>query len=369
MKPERVIDADGHVMETGVDWAQYLEEPYRARAPRGVRDEEGRMRLLMEGKLHARPRGRGRGVGGPFRRYPSRREGMYNPEERLKDMDVEGIDVAVLFGTQVALSAAGLEDDGFAVAMCRAYNNWLRDFCAAAPDRLRGVAIVPLQDVTAAVEELRRAVTQLGMVGLCMPTRCRDRNLDHPAYYPLYEEAQRLDVPIAVHTAPGHHGVEAAGIERFDNFFYTHSIAFPFEEMIGTMLVACGGVLERFPRLRWAFLEAGVGWVPYWLERLDEHYERLAGHVPNCSRPPSELLASAQCFYACEPDEQMLPYVVERLGAERIVYASDYAHWDSSYPDSVRLIAEREDLSADAKRKILLENAARLYQLLVAATV
>ena len=103
-----IIDCDGHVMETQVDWAEYLEAPYRGHAPRTITDHQGWPRLLVEGKLYPMPSGKGRGMGPPFAHFPPRREGMYDPKERIVDMDVEGIDVAVDFGTPVTATADGL---------------------------------------------------------------------------------------------------------------------------------------------------------------------------------------------------------------------------------------------------------------------
>jgi predicted TIM-barrel fold metal-dependent hydrolase len=367
-----VIDADGHVLENEVDWAQRLEPAYRERAPR-VLEVNGRNRCLVEGRLYPIPEGPGQGNSGPFsddmpwdRLY---REGMRNPTARLADMDAEGIDVAVLFGTYIGLTLPNLADPGLATALARAYNDWLAEYCAAAPGRLKGVALLPIQDVACAVAELERATARLGHVTAMLPTNVHGRNLDHPDLYPLYDAAEQLGIPLSVHAGvghnglPGHYGTEAAGTERFDRFFYTHCVAFPFEQMIAVLCIVCGGVLDRFPRLRVGFFEAGVGWLPYWMQRMDEHYERLRPQVPLLRRPPSEHVRGERFFISCDPDEETLPEVVAHVGADRILYASDYAHWDSSFPDSVRLIAERDGLSDAAKAQILGGNAARFLNL------
>ena len=122
-----------------------------------------------------------------------------------------------------------------------------------------------------------------------------------------------------------------------------------------------GGVFERFPNLRVAFLEAGCGWLPFWLERLDSHFHLMPESVPLLSQEPSRFFKSGNCFISFDPDEAMLPHVIDYVGGDRIVYASDYPHYDGRFPDSVKLVAERDDLTADAKAKLLSQNARALY--------
>jgi hypothetical protein len=168
-------------------------------------------------------------------------------------------------------------------------------------------------------------------------------------------------VPVCIHVGAGD-GVPA-GTERFDHPLYTHALAHPFEQMIAALCVVAGGLLERFPRLKFAFMEAGCGWVPYWMERLDEHYEILQPTVPWLTKPPSEYMRIGQMFYAFEMDEKMLPYVAEFVGADRLVFATDYNHSDSKFPHTVEEVMERTDISESLKAKIMGENAAKLYNL------
>lgn len=130
--------------------------------------------------------------------------------------------------------------------------------------------------------------------------------------------------------------------------------------MFAAATVVCGGVLERFPRLRILLLEAGVAWAPYLFERLDEHWEKRPGEMPHISRAPSEFLADGRVVVSTE-GEQHLPHAISALGSHLTVFASDYPHWDSEFPDSVRSIADRDDLSEDDKRAVLGTNAARIY--------
>ena len=125
-----------------------------------------------------------------------------------------------------------------------------------------------------------------------------------------------------------------------------------------------GGIPELFPKLKLAYLEIGCGWLPYWMERMDEEWEKRGKvEAPLCKKRPSEYLSSEQFYYGCEPEEKTLGYVVGEIGSERFMYASDYPHWDMSWPESGVLIWQREELSLEAKRNILGENARRFYNL------
>jgi hypothetical protein len=353
-----VIDVDGHVFEQESMWQQYLESTYQERRPRIVLDNKGAERYLIEGRLWPTPEGRGAWVPEGIIKSGCRRPGGYDPQARLKDMDMDGIDMAVLYGT-TALGFCWIEDAKFGAALCRAYNNWLADYCKADPKRLKGVASLPLQDMEAMLQEAHRAVKDLGMVTLQIQTNAMGKNPDHPSYYPLYELAQDLDVSIGFHFGGG-----GAGVDRFvNNYVLAHACGFAFDTMLAMSTVLCGGVLEKFPRLRVAFLEAACGWAPYWIDRLDEHYEKRTAEMPNIKKKPSEYLQNGNCFITCDPDEDEVAHVVEVLGDDKIMFASDYPHWDAMFPGSVAAISERDTLSEQAKRRILGENAQRYLHL------
>ena len=358
----RIIDADGHVHEKLIPWADLLEEPYRSRAPKMVKDNRGADFLMIDGRLVPKPVGKGCGfLGASFSRRPEPTTGMIDPVQRLKDMDIEGIEIAVLFGSSGFLALPFLEDKDFACAMARVYNNWLSDYCKADPRRLKGVALVPIQDPPEAVKELRRCVKELGFVAVATPAHSASgKNLNDPDLLPFFAESEKLNVPVCVHTGAGE---PAAGVERFDNPFFTHAMTQPFEQMIGALCIVAGGILERFPRFKVVFMEAGAGWVPYWMERLDEHYEYLRPAVPWLTRPPSEYMRSEQVYYSFEPDEQTLDFVIGVVGEDRLVFASDYNHQDSKFPYAVKTVTERKGIGPATMAKLMGENAARLYAL------
>lgn len=357
----RIIDADGHVLERDLPWEDLLPSTLKSRAPKVVKDNRGVDFVMVEGKLCPKPVGRGCGfVGAPRTRSRTETTGMVDPSRRLEDMDLEGIDTAVLFGTVPFLSLPFFEDKELSCAIARVYNDWLAGYCKKNPKRLKGVAAVAIQDHVEAVKELRRCVEELGFVAVALPTHSSSgKNLDDPDLFPFFAEAERLNVPLCIHVGAG--DGTAAGIERFDHPFYTHAMTHPFEQMIGVLCIVVGGVLEKFPKLKVAFMEAGAGWVPYWMDRLDEHYEQLQPTVPWLTKPPSEYMRSEQMFYAFEPDEKTLSFAIDFVGEDRLLFASDYNHSDSKFPETVQTVTERKDISPGSMAKIMGENAARLY--------
>ena len=346
-----IIDSDAHINEPMEVFERFLEEPYKSRRPRLMKDTFGLTRIIMEGRLYPDTRLKqahskkleGVSLGGI-------RPGATDPKARVADLDLEGIDVQVIIGG-LGLTLSALPDKDFAIAMARACNNYYADFCNVVPDRLRGMATLPLQDIPASVAEIKRATQELGHTGIIVPPNVNGKNLDHPDFYPIYETAQELDLPIGVHWGNGAY-LTAAGVERFNTHFMTHVIGHPFEQMIALSCIICGGVVEQFPRLRFAFLEAGCGWLPYWMNRLQEHYERRAPEVPLMKKEPVEYLLSGNCYLATEPDEAMLPSVIEKFGDDFIIFASDYPHADSKFPDSVKFIKQRSDIPESSKEKI-----------------
>lgn len=361
METLRTIDADGHVEEAHIDWRARLPQQYRAMAPERRPGKDGHVRLFIEGKAWPKPTGPALGVGGPYSRPHPRRAGMTDPRARLSDMDSEGIEIGVLFGGSFGGSIPALEASGLAIALARARNSWLAEYCSENPARLKGVAVLPLQDIAAAAAELKRAVTELGFVGAALLPNLRGRHPGDPYFFPLYDEAERLNVPICVHMFLGRYGSEATGTPRFDRFFYSHLFGHVFEQMIALSVIIGEGVLDRFARLRFVFLEAGCGWLPYWFYRLDEHEEVLGAQVPALKAKPSSLLGRGQLFFSCEPDETELSRVVEVVGDDCIVFASDYSHFDSHFPGAAEPIVKHPKLSEQSKQKILVDNAKRLY--------
>lgn len=359
----RIIDIDGHVREADDLWERYLEPPFHASAPRIQRVPNGQSLFLLEGdRYHRKPDEtpfETRRDGAPAN--PNRERAM-DPVGRLKDMDSEGIECSMLFPS-AGLYLPSVEKEPYAVALCRAYNNWLFDYCRANPRRLLGVGVIPVQDLKAAVEETRRVVFELGFKGVFVrPNPVKGRTLDNPLYDPLYKVIQELGIPLMIHEGSGAY-LPTAGVDRFaGSWFFTHTISHPFEQMLACLNLIGKGVLEKFPQLKVVFLESGAGWLPYWLWRMDEHFEILPFQVPWLKMKPSEYFRR-QCYISCEVDEDNLGDTVRAVGEDRILFASDYPHWDAVFPGAPKALLDRTDIGGDAKKKIMGENALRLLGL------
>lgn len=358
-----VVDADGHVVEPLAVWDQYVEEEFRGRAPRFVADEHGHPCALFDGKVGMRDAMLlTLGPGYDLSRFAATRPGGADPRARLADMDQEGIDVAVLFPS-ISFFFPEIDDLRVQAALCRAYNNWLADYCTAAPERLVGVAMLPLADVDASLRELTRAVGKLGFRGAFVrPNPCGGRPIHHPAYARLWDCASDLGVPITVHEGLSDN-LPTLGRERFENPVVRHVLSHPFEQMAACAGLVMTGVLERHPSLKVAFLESGAGWLPYWLNRLDAHFETWRELVPALRMKPSEYF-QRQCMISADPDEASYAALVASVGDGCVVWASDYPHPDAHFPRSVeKTLQAMRDLPGPACARILGGNAARLYGL------
>ncbi len=346
----RVIDSDGHVnIGLAGNKDQFAPSGWKERIYQFWKDQAVHLADLPSG-------GEKRDEHGEPRR------GESDPHQRIPDMELEGIDTAVLVGGGAGEEFAG-KDPGLAAALCQMYNDWLADYCGAYPNRLKALLKLPWIDPSLALAELQRMGRKSHVVGVLVTQHIREKNLDDPSLGPVYAEAERLGLPICVHGGGQARDQVPIGIDRFDTRLAKHAFTHPVGQMIATMNVACGGVMEQFPKLNFAFLEAGCGWVPWWIERLDEHYELMPEQAPLLKGKPSDYLLSGRAFFAAEGGEMMLPAVINAIGDQHVLYASDYCHWDCNFPDTVKAINQREDLSERSKKRILSENAARLYGL------
>src|SRR5262249_5453562 len=259
------IDADGHTTTLPDRWYEpYLDKKYWDWVPRVI---DGRW--MAEGRCIDQP------VPLPSMRdgetgalgFPSgwrlkdlreisvddvRKRGGADPMDRLELMDEDGVDVAYLYPSTMLSAPWALSSSAFAHALCRAHNDWLFDYCQANPHRLRGVPIVTPHDMLLAVEELQRVGKKGAQAIMIRPNTCLGINVDHPNYERFYAVAQDLDIAIGIHEGfqQGSHALQRLGQERTHNWLQLHAFEHPAEHMMAVMLLTTGGVMHRYPKLR-----------------------------------------------------------------------------------------------------------------------
>jgi predicted TIM-barrel fold metal-dependent hydrolase len=343
-----VFDSDGHVRESDADIIHFLPEPYRDKqqlfAFPFFPGLDGWHRTAT--KVAA---GKG-GVG-------------ENPDAKrwLEYLDEAHLAATVLFPTG-GLTFGLISDPAWAVALARGYNDWLYErFLRHDPRRLKGIALIPVQDPPAAAAELHRVVEDLGMVGGILPAVGMQRAFGSRQFWPIYEAAQELDTVLAVHGAPSHN----MGLERMERLIEVRALTHPFSQMIQITSMLFSGVFDLFPRLRVAYCEAGSGWVPFMAERLDMEYEGRREQAPDLKVPPSEHLKGGRIYFHTELHERALADAIKALGRDDVFFsASDYPHEPKDeYPEKIEDFLERDDLSERAKRNVLWSNPIRMYGL------
>ncbi len=348
MSDYRIIDADGHVMELDEQLREYIGSPYKdLEWHRSYSFWPG---LNMDGYLRALRKSGGWAGGGAGP----------NAQHWLEFLNKNNIELTVLYPTQ-GLTHGAIQDRDWAVILARAYNDWLHDRFMSVSKRLVGVALLPVQDIGEAVKELRRCVTELGMVGGVLPSvTVAGRLFSGSEFYPLWEEAQRLDVPISPH---GGLSFPNLGLDLVGNFTVAHCLEHPFAQMRQLVSMIFEGVFELFPNLRFGVLECGVGWVPYMMDRMDEELERKGQYSPRCKLKPSEYLRRGNIYFAAEVEETALPLATQGLPEEVIIWASDYPHErdQRDFSQDIPKLSARKDISEDLKRKILFDNTLRFY--------
>lgn len=368
-----VIDADGHVEECDETFSdKYLDAAYRSRRPQVIASDAGRAFWLIDDQLFPRLAGRGCHVLGTPTGYGKVRTEVstWKPEQiasiemrdvdqRYRDIKKENIDIQVIYPT-VFIAPQLTADAALGQALCRSYNSWIAEVCGRRPHTFKWVAAVTLDDVPGAVKELSRA-QQLGAVGVTICGTYQERLLGDPMFLPFFEEAARLDLPVAVHV-----GWSCAGINNLvDDLFNSVVTAFSFPVLASCVSLIGAGIFDRFPKLRIAFLEAGCEWVPFLASRMMHFYEfakeRMPRALPKAKRDPEEYLRSGNFYVSCEVEDRLLPFVINLIGEDHILYASDVPHSDRMI-DSVTYLRNRTDISDGAKQKILSGNPARYYR-------
>jgi predicted TIM-barrel fold metal-dependent hydrolase len=362
----KTADSDMHVYDPPDLYTKYMNPEWGERIPRGQRSgNHGRVEFQLGGgnKLRAITEVIAHGQKQIADRYDFAVARNYDAVSQLQAMDIEGLDVAVLFRTSPLHCDETFEPE-YANDLCRAWNNWIADFCKENPRRLKASALITLHDVDLAIEEARRVVEKLGVSGLSLcPEPINGRRIHDRCFDPLWAEIEKLGVALCFHP-PARPKQDQVANKFFDHpnaNIVALALRNPVELILAVSSFCAGGVLEKFPKLRVAFLEGNCAWLPWLLYRLDER-AKLHGPLADVplSRKPSEYFLQ-QCFISVDPDEYLVSDAIKRIGDETIVISTDYPHIDAHFPHALDEFFEIKEVSDASRRKILWDNCARLY--------
>jgi predicted TIM-barrel fold metal-dependent hydrolase len=273
-------------------------------------------------------------------------------------MDAQGIGVSVLFPT-MTLGLDDLPDQGFVNASAHAYNEWIRDFCTSEPNRLRWAAVLPLTDLAWARAELEWAIGEGATTIMLSPIPTPDgQSLGSIDLDPIWARLVEAGIPAVVHAS--NPASPTLGLVRHLANRAQWQMGVPLQLQLAVMHVIDGGTLERFPLLRIGFFEGDVGWLPHWLGRLDETYDKMALVSRQHRRTAREQFRD-QCVISGEPADVGLALTVATVGADRVLWASDWPHQDGAWPDPMEILRDRTDLSDTEKRAMFVDGPARFF--------
>jgi len=365
-----VIDADSHVEEPVEAW-DYLDARYLDRKPFPIVGEN-RADLhgvnafwYVDGRTFPHPVGRGatfyatpvvmeRAKRKPF---AVGSQTLTDPAARVHDLDNAGIQIQVNYPSLFLEPLT--EDPAFEAALMRSYNSYMAAQCEQHPNRLKWAAVLPLRSVEEAAAEVERAK---GRGAVALATTCGtlgDRLLDDPALDPIWAAIERSGLPLCIHCGWSNPAITHA----FDTSYGAHVLGFTLPVLMAFYAFTGGGILDRFPRLKLGFLEAGCEWVPYLVQRMDHYFDSEAGkgrRLPQ--RRASDYLRDCKIYLTAEAEERYLPRVLEFVGEERIMVSADMPHGEGR-DNAAGEIEERSDLSEAQKRLLLHDNAASFYSL------
>jgi len=377
----RFVDSDMHVMEPPDLFERYLDPKFKDRVSVKVgadgRPNRGTSGLILIDGLptsdaevqqyrkrrHSGPTKQTQPLAGSRLQETDRLdfaiERDYNAEAQVMGMEMEGVDIAVLYPTMgLGLLARHGVDPRLSLAICQAYNNWIHEFCQYRPDRLKFVAMLPMHDVHLACRELVRCVRELGAIGSFIRPNLLNGHYWHSNYWdPLYSVHEELNVTWGFHegvSALYSHMIELYG----ENRFYRHVAAHWIEMQQALIAMMIGGVFEFHPKLRVAFLECQNSWVPGLLSRIEWDYPQYRdSHAPYLTLTPKEYFRR-NCWAGVEGSEPEIEATAGLIGADRMCVSTDYPHFDSNFPNVSNNLLE--GCSRDTAAKIMM-GGAHLY--------
>ena len=368
---EGCISADSHIVEAHDTYRAYIEPRYRDRAPHIASDDKGNDIYVIPGMTDRIPLGLVAGAGVSAQDLKQRREGTRfadihrsgsDPSYRVADQERDGVAGEVLYAS-VGMVLCNHPDFDYKEACFNAYNRWLAQYCAGAPERLFGLAQTAVTSVEAAIADVRRA-REMGFVGMMMPGNPQHEDYDQRLYDPLWECCADLQMPICFHilTSKGSdvntvfQGARGNKINGFMN------IIRGIQDIIG--LFVLGGVFERHPNLKMVCAEGDAGWLPHYMYRMDHAFERHGYHMEAraISRMPSGYIR--ENVYFTFQDDWVAFKTAHEMNPRRLLWANDFPHSDATWPNSQALLtAHTQCVSDEERRWILRENVKELFQL------
>jgi uncharacterized protein len=359
-KVTAIIDGDGHIMEDQPAIARFMPEPFASMYRRGAVFPPLDTLHIATGQT---PPAWWREPGDE-----SRQVGPSDWSEFLDDMELKA---TVLYPT-AGLAYGRIVNRDWALAVTRAYNEWLYHTYLKVNPRFHGMALIPLQEPDAAIEELRHAVNDLGMCGAMLPATGLSEPLGAKQFWPIYEEAQRLGCALAIHG--GSHG--DIGLDHLNVHAGVHALGHPFGILVSFASIVFNGIFDKFPGVRIAFLEAGTAWLMMAMERFHSSYSTHVADDPRHEllqlRPREKVsgyiarqVAEGRIFVGVEGDEQFLSQAIQAVGNSPFFYSSDFPHEvnNDTCKEEIEELMENETLSQADKEAILHANAQRFYRL------
>jgi predicted TIM-barrel fold metal-dependent hydrolase len=374
----RLISADSHVMEPGNFWLERLDRKFRDSAPRVVPRPNGEGYLFTGPGISPFPVAGGFAAGRSGEElkehlkhgYEAARPSGWDPAERIKDQDVDGVEAEVLY-TTLGMPLFGLQNADLQRACFSTYNGWLAEFCSYNPKRLIGTALISLEDVAEGIKELERCA-KIGLRGaMIWGSPPPDQPYSSRVYDPLWQAASELRLPLSLHVITGK-GKESdtgavsdafglGGKPKVSMGEIYNNLIHEIQRSLSSMIF--GGVFERFPKLIIVSAENDVGWIPHYMYRSDHAYEKFgAMALERLPMKPSDYIRRQ--LFATFQDDPVGPASYKLFGSANYMWASDFPHTDSTWPES-RKVVQRDfaDVPEDVTRKIVFENAAALYNI------
>ena len=350
----RVIDADAHYLEALPQIAEYVGEPWKSRLT-----SEGETEGDAPADIFPSSTG-DRAVYGRIRRDDISWPDETTAEDLPTMMDHLGVDATVLL-SQVMLSFARIGGaDERPIVLANGYTDYMLDQVVDPDEGIYTMIPVPYDDPEASVELIERAGDEDGIVGAAMVAAGAEPPLGHRRYDVIYEAAEKHDLPVIFHA--GGAGLDEFNIKGYEKFIETHTLGFLQANQAQLTSLVIQGIPEKFPDLDIVFQESGIFWVPLMMHRLDAEYLKRRSEAPLLEKRPSEYIKDF--YFGIQPmevpkNEEYLEFVIDMIGGpDRLMYASDYPHWDYDLPE---VISQRPFLSDDEKQRILAGTAEEVF--------